>query len=436
MQNPTDTNFTIYGTALEEKTVVTALQACVQHRTFADSDSSVFRAFHKTLSELFPQVFSLAKIQVIKESALLLCLQGAQTERPLLFLSHLDVVPARFLDQWKHPPFLGIKEDGYVYGRGTLDMKGHLCALLTAANSLLQEGWRPKGDIYFAFSADEETRGNTMKMLCDLLRSKGVSPAFVLDEGGFVTPYTKHHKAPAALIGVGEKGHIRFDLSASQDIGAERLLHAGRKLSKLRFKPRFTQEVQNTLHLLSSTSSGRFAWLSKRMHNPYYKNWLLKMMARSKADASSVCSQISLQKLMGDALYYEMPKLVYYVSLLHGDNAEAFIQKIKKLLKRNKVTITMETVEEPSLISPSNGPAWDALTTAIQVHFPHVPIVPYLLSGGTDARHMEKICTHVYRFSPFVVTSEELACIHHPNERISVENLVRGVQFFKQMLQA
>ena len=87
-------------------------------------------------------------------------------------------------------------------------------------------------------------------------------------------------------------------------------------------------------------------------------------------------------------------------------------------------------------MSPAHGPSWDALTTAIQVHFPGVPIVPCLLAGGTDSRRMELICKNVYRFSPFILPPEELARTHNYDERLSVENLLRGVSFFRQMLQA
>ena len=93
-------------------------------------------------------------------------------------------------------------------------------------------------------------------------------------------------------------------------------------------------------------------------------------------------------------------------------------------------------LEEPGQVSPVHGVSWDALTTAIQVHFPGTLIVPCLLAGGTDARHMETLCPNVYRFSPFILPPEELARTHNYNERLSIENLLRGISFFRQMLEA
>lgn len=423
-------------TAEEQKLAVRALSLCVQQKTFAGGDVSVFTRLHTILSELFPRIFSSGEVQVVAERSLLIRLPGAQDERPLVFLSHMDVVPARFEEKWLYPPFLGAVKEGFVYGRGTLDMKGHLCALLTAAESLLEGGWQPKGDIWFAFSADEEVRGDSMRMLCDLLRARAVSPAFVLDEGGFVTNYTKFHKEPAALIGVAEKGRVRFTLTTQADVGAERLLRAGVKVSSMRFKPRMTSVVSGTLEALAPTASGALRLPSRHMNAGFFKTSAVRILYGSRASRPALLSQLALLRLSGDALDYDRPTLTYYVSLLHGDEAQAFILRVEKALKRYGVTIKVEQIEEPSCISPASGPAWEALQTAVNVHFPHTLVAPYLILGGSDARRMEPICPYIYRFSPFIVTSEETSRIHHSNERLSIENLTRGVQFFKQILQA
>ena len=102
----------------------------------------------------------------------------------------------------------------------------------------------------------------------------------------------------------------------------------------------------------------------------------------------------------------------------------------------DRVLVTVNVMDEPSVISPAAGPAWDALATAIQVHFPGVKTVPYMLNGSSDARRMEALCPFVYRFSPFILPPEEMARMHGVDERLSVENLLRGVDFFRQMLMA
>ena len=143
-----------------------------------------------------------------------------------------------------------------------------------------------------------------------------------------------------------------------------------------------------------------------------------------------------LWKQQGDALMREKPTLYYSASVLPGDSTEELLSRVRRIIKGTDITLTLGCLEEPGSLSPAQGLSWDALVTAIQVHFPGKIIVPSLMPGGTDARRMEMICEHVYRFSPFVFSQEELQRTHSYNERISIENLSRGVSFFRQVLQA
>lgn len=118
------------------------------------------------------------------------------------------------------------------------------------------------------------------------------------------------------------------------------------------------------------------------------------------------------------------------------DSAEALLRQVRRCIRRAPITLSVQCMEEPGALSPASGPAWDALCTAIAVHFPGTVIVPSLLAGGTDARRMEALCPQVYRFSPFILPQDELLRVHGIDERLSLENLNRGVAFFRQMLQA
>lgn len=420
----------------EEEKAVRSLQKMIRHRTLSDAEPEVFQAFHRELTELFPRVFSGSETHTVQDKALLIRLKGKSDERPLLFLSHMDVVPALFENEWTCPPFEGQVTGGYIYGRGTLDMKGHLCALLCAAEALLSDGWVPGNDIWFALSADEEKRGGTMRMMCSMLSSYGVSPAFVLDEGGFVTEFSRYHKQPAALVGVAEKGRVNFTLSARADVGAERLIKAASRMSSIRFKPRLTDTVSETLRELSPCSVRPMRFVSKRLSRRAAKHTAVRMLSSSVYDRDLVTSVVALQSMKGDALDYQKPSLTYAASLLHGDQARSFVRLVQKKLMRDGIDISIDMIEDPSLISPTEGPAWEAVKTAINMTFPHVPVAPALVLGATDARRMEIICPYIYRFSPFDVPRSEKMRIHGIDERISIANLTRGIQFFKTLLQA
>ena len=109
---------------------------------------------------------------------------------------------------------------------------------------------------------------------------------------------------------------------------------------------------------------------------------------------------------------------------------------MERVISDTRILVTVNQMDEASLVSPIQGTAWEALTTAIHVHFPEAIIAPYLLTGSSDARRMEAICPYIYRFSPFILPPEEMGRIHGVDERLSIENLLRGTAFFRQMLMA
>ncbi len=421
-------------TAGAERRVARALSMAIEQPTVAGGDPAPFLRLHAVLRALFPRFFEAARVRTVDGGALLCCLPGQRSARPLLFLSHLDVYPVRQGEGWQHPPFEGAVTGGYVYGRGSLDMKGHLIALLTAAESLLEKNGRPQNDVWFAFSCDEEVRGTSMGHMCDILLQEGVRPAFVLDEGGAVTRLERMCVSPAALIGVEEKGHLRMTLTDPADGDAARLLRAAEKLLRMRFQAGLTPVTLDMLAALSPIMNGprRLAAAHPRL----CRSALLRDLNRTVYGRSLSQTRLAISRLSGDAHRGEAAGVTFEASVLPGDSAARMLKRMERMLARDGVLLTVEQFDEPSATSPCCGAAWDALTTAVQVHFPGVPCVPYLLTGGSDARRMERVCPFIYRFSPFSLTASDIALMHSLNEKISVENLVRGVAFFKQMLLA
>lgn len=417
-----------------EKRVARALSLAVQQPTLAHGPEAPFLQLHTILRELFPQLFSLASVQRVDGRALLLHLPGTGAAQPLLFLSHLDVAPIRSPESWSAPPFSGEIQDGFVYGRGTADMKGHLIALLTAAESLLNEGVRPRADLYFALSCDEEIRGPSMQHICQLLMAQNVKPAFVLDEGGSITALQAFTQTPTAMVGVCEKGRMSFSLTADGEGGMEALLRASERLLRMHFAPRICPATEQMLSGLSGEMAGydRFCAAHPRL----MKRPLLRRLDRTHYGRALTRTQLMISAMGGDALRGERARITFQASILPGDSASELLRRIERVIGDTRILITIDHMDEPSVLSPIQGTAWEALTTAIHVHFPGMAIAPYLLTGASDARRTEPICPYIYRFSPFLLPPDELNRMHHPNERISIENLLRGSAFFRQMLMA
>lgn len=414
---------------------VRALSLCIMQPTVSGGDPQAFHRLHTLLPQLFPQLFTHASCEKIGGQALLLHLPGRRREKPLVFLAHMDVVDAGDAACWTHAPFGGEVKDGYIYGRGAADMKGHLVALLSAAEELLEDGWQPSTDLYFALSCDEEQRGGSMEMIANVLSARGVQPAMVLDEGGSVcNPYAVTTQN-AAYVGVAEKGRLLFSLSCEGLYAMEKLARAAARIACIRpdghlCRPVLTQMLPAMRSVL--TRRDRFFL----RYDTLFSGHLIRRLSRTPTGRAITHTQINLWKQQGDTLLREKPTLYYSASVLPGDSTEKLLRRIRGILACTDISLTLMCMEEPSAISPAQGLAWDALSTAVAVHFPGKIIVPSLLAGGTDARRMEKICRHVYRFSPFIFSQEEMRRMHSFDERLSIENLMRGVSFFRQLLQA
>ena len=417
-----------------EKRAARALSLAVQQPTLASGPDAPFLQLHTILRELFPLLFSAASWETVDQRALLGCLPGSGDAQPLLFLSHLDVFPIRTPDKWSVPPFSGEIRDGFVYGRGTADMKGHLIALLTAAETLLSQGVRPRGDIWFAFSCDEEIRGGSMQKMCGLLEGRQVQPAFVLDEGGSVTELPTLCEKQTALIGVAEKGRMCFTLTAEGEKSTEALLHASERLLRMRFLPRICPVTGQMLSALAEEMTGMQRFCAS--HPGPAQNRFLRKLEHTHYGRALSRTQVSVSAMQGDALRGRPAAVTFQASILPGDGAEELLQRIERVISDERILVTVDVMDEPRLVSPASGRAWDALVTAVQVHFPRTTIAPYLLTGASDARRMEPLCPYIYRFSPFILPPEEMHRMHNTDERLSIENLLRGAAFFRQMLMA
>lgn len=417
-----------------EKRIARALSLALQKPTIAGPSAAPFLELHTVLRELFPLIFSRGAWETVDEKALLGRIPGTGNGRPLLFLSHLDVFPIRTPDQWTVGPFSGEILDGFVYGRGAVDMKGHLIALLTAAETLLAQGFQPKGDLWFAFSCDEEVRGGSMRKMSRMLEARGVQPAFVLDEGGEVTLLPTLCEKPTAMIGIAEKGRMCFTLTADGDQSTEALLHASERLLRMYFPPRICPVTSRMLTALAGEMSGFQRFCAG--HPGRLQDRFLRKLEHTVYGRAISRTQVKVSAMSGDALRGQEAAVTFQCSVLPGEKTAELLKRIERVTADERLLVTVDVMDEPSLVSPDHGSAWDALITAVQVHFPGVSAAPYLITGASDARRMENVCPYIYRFSPFVLPSEELRRQHGVDERISIENLVRGTAFFKQMLQA
>ena len=168
------------------------LAGAIRFRTVSFEDESKspgdeLRKLQRYLEQTYPHAHAALKREQVGGFSLLYTWPGADPDAaPILLMAHQDVVPIApgTEKDWQAEPFAGTIRDGFVWGRGAWDDKGNLISILEAAEMLAREGFQPRRTIYFAFGHDEELGGeHGARRIAELLQSRGVKLAFVLDEG-------------------------------------------------------------------------------------------------------------------------------------------------------------------------------------------------------------------------------------------------------------
>ena len=181
----------VYVAPVVDSEVVEKLRALVRIPTVSHTDESAidtaaFEEFRTALAEAFPLLHDHLDPHPVLDHSLLFHWAGTGDGDPLVLMAHIDVVPVDESAPWQHPPFGAEVHDGAIWGRGTLDDKGSLVGICAAVEGLLEQGFAPARDVWLSFGAREEVSGPDAPAAVEELRARGVTPWFVLDEGGAI----------------------------------------------------------------------------------------------------------------------------------------------------------------------------------------------------------------------------------------------------------
>jgi carboxypeptidase PM20D1 len=211
--------------AFDENAAAHRLARAVGFRTISVSlnqpvAEAAFRDLHDYLAVSFPRVHTTLKRETVNGYSLLYTWQGSDPSlKPILLSAHMDVVPVvpGTEDDWIYPPFAGQVADGFVWGRGTMDMKASIVGSLEAIEYLIGQDFTPARTVYLAFGHDEEIGGNQgAAKISELLEQRGVKLAFTLDEGLVLTEgIFPGIDRPVAVIGIAERGIVTLKVTAS-----------------------------------------------------------------------------------------------------------------------------------------------------------------------------------------------------------------------------
>ena len=367
-----------------------------------------------------------------------------------LFLAHYDVVPAE-AENWAGDPFGGETRDGFVHGRGALDMKGILVCLLEAAERLCAAGRKPRRDLWFAIGGDEERSGVLGALeAAKWFEARGQRFSWILDEG---TPIAENQikgvGRPVALVSIEEKGYLSLELAVEQEPGhasrpprTQAAAVLGRALCRIAKKPfpfRLGSTVEAFFRRISPLVSGAQAFAMRRARalGPLF----FKAAAGNPSIESMLRTTVAMTMLEGSAADNVLPsraKAVINLRLLHPWTAEKAIEFVRNAIADERVRISVYGIASDPVAPGADcmSLGWPDVSAALEKAWPGVPALPFIMIATTDSRHYQKLSGSILRFTPFKIDPKELSGIHGHDERVSIENLERGLAFYSHLLEA
>ncbi|KAG7668176.1 hypothetical protein Ndes2526B_g01110 [Nannochloris sp. 'desiccata'] len=443
-------------------------------------DPVAFQNLHKHLEKAFPTVYKALKVEKVNEYSLLMKWTGSDVAlKPMLFISHCDVVPAPHTksQNWTYPPFSGTVADGFIWGRGALDTKISLVGVLEAIKQLLTVNVSPQRTIFLAFGHDEEMGGEYgAKLIAERLKTHHNVEEFeiVLDEGGMIDidglgakkliPNTQ-----VAGIGMATKGFESWKINLKGEGGHSSIPPTGHAtsvaarmaaiLARFEAQQTSTRLVSPTVEFLQGLAPGvRYAPLrmvfelaNNRIINPILGqiigglgNRVLNAFVRTTAAVVAINAgggahnvlplegsiEINFRTLPGDT-----SSVKEYIDQIIQNESISGHARAEKIISGYPA----------SAVTPSSGPNYELMVRAIMETFTPDPkvtkqkliVAPLLIVGGTDALWYEEISAgKVFRFNPMKVESSkgDIDRIHGVDERIGVEGYLDAVRFYMRFI--
>jgi carboxypeptidase PM20D1 len=445
------------GVVVDPNLAAARLAAAIRFPTVSSQlgESATIDAFqnlHRYLEENYPQVQTKLTREVVADHSLLYLWQGSDANlKPVLLMSHLDVVPVApgTEKSWTRAAFGGEIVDGYIWGRGTMDDKVGVLAILESIEQLLAEGFAPRRTIYLAFGHDEEVGGQRgAGSIAKLLNERGVRFEYILDEGGaIVKGIVPGIAAPVALVSIAEKGYASLELLVEGEGGHSSMPPPQTSIGILSEAIRKIEDHPQPLRF-TRTVEEMFAYLGPEMpivpRTVFANLWLLgplarRQMAATTSGAASLRTTSAATMIEGGVKDNVLPphaRAVVNFRLLSGETTEGLIERISSLIAddRVKIAIYQNMSNAPSRETNSNAPSFALLQRTVAQIFPDALFAPNLSIGGTDTKHYEGLSENIYRFLPIRVDGPDLSRIHGVDERVAVDNYAELIRFYAQLI--
>ena len=426
------------------------LSKMIQYDTTSYTDTQErekFLGFHQVLEELFPLVHkNLEKTEI--DGNLLYCWKGKSSEKPILLMSHQDVVPAEGV--WEHEPFSGDIADGKVWGRGAADTKCSVMAFFVAVESLLAEGFVPPTDVYLASSCTEEWGGDGAPKIVAKLQKRGIELFIVCDEGGgIITDPIGGIHGNFAMIGVFEKGKADVKFTAKSTGGHASAPSKNTPIARLAslvdefenhspFQKKMLPEVEAMFQELSGYASFGMKLVLGNLW--LFKPLIIAVLPKISAQAAAMLkTTIAFTVQSGSDAYNVIPQeatLGANLRFIPHQGEKKRLEIVKNIAKKHDVEMEVLHSNDYSEPVDIHGEGYQLVKQVIEKTFPGLPSSPYVMTGATDAHFYQPVCKNCIRFAPVIYGPEQMAGMHGINENIEYNCLPGAVRFYRNLIMA
>ncbi|WP_405162185.1 M20/M25/M40 family metallo-hydrolase [Nocardia sp. NBC_01499] len=364
-----------------------------------------------------------------------------------ILLAHQDVVPVDDPQRWTHPPFAGVVDDEFIWGRGAIDDKSRVLAILEAVEAALADGIRPRHTIFLAFGHDEEVFGDRGAVhMADRLRQLDVHAELLLDEGGMITDGVADGvEQPVANIMLGEKGYATVQLSVTEVGGHSSMPgkqtavgRIARAVSRIQDHPMPLRMTPVTADMLARL---RQAMPASRRHllgiAGIAAPLITRVMALRPQTEAMVRTTTAPTVIRGGVKANVLPQHAeasVNFRILPGDSVQSVLDHCRKVVRDNGVRIEAEGLASEPTVHTQPGPAFEMVADIARAMVPGVVVTTGIVPGATDSRHYHDLAGTRCNFAPIVLRERDLASIHGTDERLSRLNYARLIEFNRRLI--
>ena len=424
----------------------------ISHPDYEKFDYDEFQRFLSWLEEEYFQIFKDLEKKYLGETLLLKWKGEDPSLDPILLTGHYDVVPVRddANSIWKENPFEGKIDDDYVWGRGALDDKSGVIAILEAVDYLLTQDFVPNRTIYLSFGHDEEIGGRRgAGKVAEFLINEGVKLEWTLDEGSFLLKdIIPGVNKPVAVINVAEKGSLTIEVIGKAEGGHSSMPSSNSSVGYLA-EALLKLEGNPIPGKLEGISLGLFNEVSKQMPFQYkilFANlWLFEPVINSFLSNSPTMNAV-IRTTTAPTMLSASNRINVLASEAKGivnfrlhprDNPESIINFVNDLIGNENIEVKkLSAGTLASSVSDWNADGYKVISNAVREVYGDIIVAPGLMVGGSDSKHYGKAAKNSYRFNPFPLSASELSGLHGIDERIKKEDFLNGIRSYIRIIQS